>query len=302
VRELLSRAPRIAGWEFYEYRPAESMDWAERNIEGRTGGTLEGVSVTLRPGEHNLVNLTYLVPSGWSDDHAAKVAFVATESLLGEEALDRWIGAVDHSANLADDLQPIPLSGLREAVDGFVGQVCDALPDKPWYAFDLDAVNWSSLRMQRERADDYEGQSDMFVCITPALPVMQNVLGSYHFDSMRHSRCGETFCYLKFDRAGGPEDCEFSDREAIEEAINETLRPLALGTSIGGGTGFRYMYVELALVDVDAAWQALRSRLAEARFTNRTWLLFHDAYLSAEWRGLSHDTPEPYRKPRETEE
>ena len=81
--------------------------------------------------------------------------------------------------------------------------------------------------------------------------------------------------------------------------MNEALRPIA---SIGGGTGLRYSYIELALVDVDGAWPVLRNLLTQARLPNQTWLLFHDADLRGEWYGLYYDTPEPYRNPSETDE
>jgi hypothetical protein len=302
VWELLARAPRLPGWEFYEYRPAESLEMAEMTVDARVGGTLAGVTVALRPGEHNLVDLTYVVPVEWSDELAAKVAFVATETLVGEEALDRWIGAIEHTSQPVADFQPIGLAELREAVDRHIERVRNSLPAEPWYAVDLEAARWAAMENEPAEADDYEKQFDIFVAVTMALPVMQNALSSWLFDSVRHSQCGETFCYLKIDGVDGLDGCEFEDRGEIEDAINETIRPLALGSTIGGGTGRRYSYIELALVDVDDAWLALRARLTEARLPNRTWLMFHDSYLAAQAYGLYHDTPEPYRKPRETDE
>jgi hypothetical protein len=71
------------------------------------------------------------------------------------------------------------------------------------------------------------------------------------------------------------------------------LRPAKIGTTIGGGTGHRYSYVELALADVDAAWRKLRVLLQQGRLPVRTWLQFHDDSLASLWRGLYDDTLAP---------
>src|SRR5215471_16617810 len=41
VREILSSAPSLAGWEFYEYRLPEEFERAAATVEGRTGGRLD---------------------------------------------------------------------------------------------------------------------------------------------------------------------------------------------------------------------------------------------------------------------
>jgi hypothetical protein len=66
-----------------------------------------------------------------------------------------------------------------------------------------------------------------------------------------------------------------------------------LGSVVGGGTGRRYSYIELALTDVEQAWQQMGVLLSNARLPKRTWLLFHDTDLSAQWHGLYDDTPNP---------
>ncbi|HEY2252163.1 MAG TPA: hypothetical protein VGH74_13915, partial [Planctomycetaceae bacterium] len=134
---------------------------------------------------------------------------------------------------------------------------------------------------------------------TPLPGVVQNALTGATFDSARFSRCGETFCYLKIDGSEGLDGSVFSDRGEIEDAINAVLRPAKLGSSIGGGTGRRYSYVELALVDVDRAWQEMRLVLQEGHLTPRTWLLFHDDERQYDWQGLYDDSPEPQMPERE---
>jgi len=85
-----------------------------------------------------------------------------------------------------------------------------------------------------------------------------------------------------------------ADRARLEEALNETLRPPRLGCVIGGGSGRRYSYVDLALIDVPAAAAAIRGVLGQLKLpTRRAWIQFFDNSLAAEWIGMWPDSPEP---------
>ena len=77
--------------------------------------------------------------------------------------------------------------------------------------------------------------------------------------------------------------------------IATTLEPLKLGGQIGGGTGLRYSYVDLALTNVEGAMDALIPVLRAANLPRRTWLLFFDADLGDEWIPIWDDAPPPPR-------
>ena len=85
----------------------------------------------------------------------------------------------------------------------------------------------------------------------------------------------------------------FPDREAIETLINQALVPRRLGAAVGGGTGRRYSYVDLALSDVPRGIETIQETLRMAEMPRRTWLLFHDCELRHEWVGLWPQTPRP---------
>jgi hypothetical protein len=72
----------------------------------------------------------------------------------------------------------------------------------------------------------------------------------------------------------------------------------SLGAVIGGGTGLRYSYIDLALTDVERAVPVIRERLQRGRIGRRCWLQFYDDALAAEWVGLWPDSPEPPGLPR----
>jgi len=62
---------------------------------------------------------------------------------------------------------------------------------------------------------------------------------------------------------------------------------------VGGGTGLRYSYVDLALTDATKGIQQLVRVIRDGKITKRTWILFFDAIYEYEWVGIWNDTPPP---------
>jgi hypothetical protein len=126
----------------------------------------------------------------------------------------------------------------------------------PWHEIEInDDSPCSVLEIESESMEDCANQEDLLVAITPYPDMLKNALAEAMFDS--------------------------------------ALRPLKLGAAVGGGTGQRYSYIELALTDVDRAWEEIRLILQDGHLPTRTWLLFHDEELSCQWRGLYDDSPSP---------
>lgn len=259
----------------------------------RSGDAFEGVRVLVRRGYFNLIDLRFFFPSpGLDERRAVAWALQAAEPMLGEETLARWIGDIDVRLQSAGGECTIGLDEMPAAVLRLVEQAEAELPDRPWHQMHL-ASDWTAVEGDPDEAEDYPDQCDL-VAGTTALPAMwQNARSSTRFDSGRFSRFGERFCYLKTDGAAGWEYARFADREEIEKAIDAPLRRAGLGGVVGGGTGLRYSYIELALADVEQAWLEIGAVLSDARLPKRTWLLHHDAELSSQWRGLYDDTPRP---------
>jgi hypothetical protein len=295
VRSILARQPSVPNWEFYEYRLAEDLAGAEAAVTGRTGGALGDLRCEAQIGDFNRVDLSFAAPSVPDRGEAFNVAFVATESLLGEETLDRWIGGIDIALPEVDVSTFHPAGSLRSVVGERIAEIRASLPATPWHELDLEGVGaaWSSFEIEPKVADHYPDQSDLFALVTPAPNVMQAVLSGGPFDSARFSRFGETFGYIKLEGRCGPPQREVSGRADLENAINAAIRPMKLGCSLGGGTGRKHTYIELALADVDAAWPILQRVLAAAGVPRQTWLLFHDATLATQWRGVYNDAPAP---------
>jgi hypothetical protein len=96
VGKILERAPQLEGWEFYDYRLDEGLRQAIPTVKARTGVDISDYRVRASLGENHLVDLMYFSDSSSESDldDAENAAFVASETLLGERCLDRWIGGI----------------------------------------------------------------------------------------------------------------------------------------------------------------------------------------------------------------
>ncbi|MBI5490081.1 MAG: hypothetical protein HY905_22295 [Deltaproteobacteria bacterium] len=289
VDVVLSRAPRIPGWEFYPHRLAEGMESALFTVQGRTGVDISAFEVSARPGE-GLVHLAFGPPPG-SPRNGGKdldASFLAAETLLGEDVLDLWIGEV-----AIERRSPCtPLAELPARVAALIEAWQGGLPAEPCWRRHKTS-GWTLWRLNPVEADDYPGQFDLGVAKSMDPPMWQAAHSRWIFDSRRFSRCGETFCYLKVDGSQRLPADGFRDKTAIEDAVDEVLVPRGLGCHVGGGTGRRYSYVDMALVDVQGALDVLLPVLRGGKLPRRAWILFFDGTLADEWVPVWDDAPRP---------
>ncbi|HEX2831581.1 MAG TPA: hypothetical protein VHW00_01120 [Thermoanaerobaculia bacterium] len=299
VSTLLERAPSIEGWEFYPHRLAEIVDDALRTVQARVGVDMTGATVEVIPREQR-VHLRYTFDACRSeeDEDAVHAAFVATESLLGEAVLDQWVGAIE--------VAPVPkrffgfgrkkpdeamsLDELAATVASCIEAFHSMRPDAPCIDRDDD---WTMWELKPAGADDYPRQSDLFVGKSMFTALWMATRGPTAFFSDSFSRHGETFCYLKIDGSEGVDAESFEDKGEIEDALDSPLRDARAGCFIGGGTGLRYSYIDLALLDVDRGIEILREVLRAGNITRRAWLQFYDSAFDAEWVGVWPDSPPP---------
>ncbi len=241
------------------------------------------------------------------EDHTAlHAAFATCECLLGEKVLDqrigainvvppreRWLARVIERFAADDDAPWLPLGELRTTVGELIDELVDALPLQPCSEWIEDA-RWATIELQPPQRDDYAQRSDLLIAITGTLDTWRAAHHAASFYSTCHSRCGETFCYVKIDgREGFPPDSSFSDRREIEDALSDALRRENLGCVTGGGTGLAYAYIDLALTDVRLGVNLVREVLQHGHVPSRSWILFFDAELAHEWVGIHDKTPAP---------
>jgi hypothetical protein len=299
VNAILSRAPALEDWEFLGHRPAEPIEDVVETVRGICGGDVSKAMVHARHDGHRRVAITYYTPECKVADQqqVQLAAFVATEASLGEAMLDRWVGAIDvqplaHDKPRGECSRAINFARLQPTVEAIVGSLIDQLPEEPCCKL-VSEGNWNSYELQPEPAADYEDRDDLCVAISGRPDVFEAVHGGSPFFSDTHSRCGETFCYLKLDGIGEPMSVRAQVREQLENAIDQALLPGQVGCVIGGGTGLRYSYVDLAVIDLRKAAQALRQLGARGLFPQRSWLLCCDDELADEWLSLNGNIMPP---------
>jgi hypothetical protein len=293
VETMLERAPKLPGWSFLAYRPPESEEIARKMVQARVGQLLpEPITVRASVGDLHRIDLTFESPDfpRRDQDTPLQQAFVAVESLLGEELLDKWVGAIDTERTKPGKHSLRP-DRLKDTVDALIGSVHDQLP-KEHYAATPPPDKGAVIRLQPEERDDYPGKSDMLVASTMRPDILLATLKDPSFYSQRYSRHGERFAYLKID-GSDPGDMKFQDRTEMEDAIDPALREARVGCVHGGGTGLRYSYIDLVLSDVSRGYQVIRDVLRQGRIPHRTWLLFCDCEWRDEWLGIWDDTPAP---------
>jgi hypothetical protein len=293
VDEILGRAPALPGWSFFAHRRAESVEQMTLAMKSRTGNEPAFTGVGLAPGECNRIDLAFQFSRSFLDangDLARTQTFLAAEALLGEDLATDWIGVLDAVAEVP---QPLPPGALRRAFIMLAAEQRSRIPAQP-FLDRLESLAWTEIDLRPKKQEDYLHRYDLGAAVTCAPDLWRNAHSSQLFWSGRFSRSSETFCYLKIDRGGPMRRSAVGRRIKLEDALNRILRPQRLGCVIGGGSGRRYNYIDLALIDVRAAADAIRSLLLLAGLkTRRAWLLFFDDILGAEWIGMRPDSPPP---------
>lgn len=299
---VMSRAPNIPGWEFYTHRLPEDAAMARMTIQGRCGKELRQVGIEARAGRHQKIDVLYTFPGeSWSEDEARNVAFVLTETLLGEETLDGWIGVID----AVDPREPghrwLPLERAGDTVSAVAQSMLEQLPAEPLFHTNDDGERrWLVYECDIEEGlEDYAYRSDLYLGTSCSQSLIDAFVSQGLFDSRCHSRCGEYFCYLKIDRNDIPNEHVIEFRRSFEDPLIEALQQAGFGGTIGGGTGLHYCYVDLSLTQVMQALPLIRQVLAQHRAPLRTWLLFFDTHFEKEWLGVYPQTPPPPEPPPE---
>ena len=306
ARWILSQAPECKHFEFCLNRPPSEWDIYKGYTDSRMSWkSPEGITFKAETGDFNLIDLTFYTLPQHQDDRTFDNCFIMAESLLGEDVMDQWIGAVELEESQSGGLfkrfskpKPneahIPVSRLRETVAECISTVKNGLPKTPLFELAADG-EWLMMKCSPKEAEDYARMDDIFV-----MPVFDQgpgpalYSGQRRFASTRFSACDEDFIFVKMD--GSADDVKhhkFEDRGEMQDAIDAELGKAALGGSIGGATGQRYSYIFLAVTDLAKAVPIIRSTLQNGRLTRRSWIMFNEHTREQEWIGIWDDTPEP---------
>lgn len=293
TRTLLERAPKLAGWEFHGYRPAETVTAAIETVKARGEVDISGAMVTVAPAPGRKVELAYYFPDRELDQEmASQAAFYATEAILGEQVLDTWIGNIEVAESLLPGALSMPEAQISVAnlVRGFVAQNSHE-PTK-----NLAQSAATEIQIEApESAEDYAGRDDIVSSSMTDLGLMEALYSGHAFNSACHSRLGETFCYLKLDAENSPDNIGQPGQPlpTLANGLNTALLASHSGCCFGTAHGLRYQYIELAITNLKQAVAVARQFLAEHKVSLNSWFLFHDDDLAAEWIGIYRETTAP---------
>lgn len=296
VDELLGAAPELPDWEFGAYRLPD-LEHLSALVEGRTGQSVEGLVGRVSRGRLGTVNLewTRLGEQPQEPHQLFAAAFTAAEVLLGEEFLDRWVGAIKPVTDRAEAegsgpwLAPAELASAARRVRRELEQ------DRPEQTFAerFEHGAWTALSLKPEPAEDYARFDDQLTGQTMALEMWETARRGLPFCSERFSRHGERFAALKIDVESRDGADRVANRSQLEDVLQPRLVEAGLGSITGAGLGLRYDYIDLALTDVAAALPLIRGVLRRAEVSKRSWILFFDSEWRDEWVGIWDDTPPP---------
>ena len=299
VNSIIEQAPQIASWRFYAYRQPQNFSDTEDIVLDRTGIKISDMKAIVQAGDGNLVDVLF-VSSNFKpakEETFTHAAFLTTEYSLGEEILDNWIGAVqvvsptdpivsDLDAEDYANLMDLPNLALRE-----INNIRAELPAKQIYQL-KESLQRADFSLEPEKSDDYAERLDMVAASTLLPEMWKSAHSGFPFDSVRFSRHGERFCYLKMDGQDSYANSAQS-RDRLAKTLDEKLAEANLGCTIGGAGGLRYSYIDLCLTDVESSLPVIRKVMQYEHMPNRSWLLFFDADWSDEWVGIFPETPTP---------
>jgi hypothetical protein len=291
---VVRRAPAIPGWTFREYRPSRSADQIPHAVRDRTGHNMGSSTVQVRLGNERRIDFVVQSVLALKDEAAAlEAARAALDYLIGEDVVQRWGGHLDVAEMthaIGDSF--VPLVRVRSQVLDLVTGVLEGLPGRPFFKMPpLAKIEW---KRHAPKHDDFPDQEDAMFGTT-VVPEVREAAAKPGFYSVRYSRQGETFCYLKIDASDAYDlDERYKRKKLIEEAIDAQLREDGIGAVVGTATGRRYLYLDLAVLDVVKTLEAARRRLLALELLPvRSWLMFYDADLAGEYIGLRSATPRP---------
>lgn len=305
VDEIVKRAPRLPGVSVARYRPAAPLGAVVAEVRAACGLDLSDARARAGFVRGHLLEVVVYSPSFSSahDEQALDAANLAIPRLVGEEVFDQWIGGIEVSpmkrrgalpvvGRGADEPPGFDLAEIVDAVEVAVRGVDSELSDAPYHTF-CERAAWSMLNLEPQASPDYPRLDDLVLCSTMLPEMAACALGGARFSSRRFSKHGERFVFLKVDGEGKSENALFDERLMLEDALNRSLVPGRVGCVVGAGLGLRYLYLILALADVDAGLTIARRTGQKQGIPRRSWFQFFDSSWSHEWVGAYDDSPVP---------
>ncbi|HVJ16573.1 MAG TPA: hypothetical protein VM686_14125 [Polyangiaceae bacterium] len=299
IERVLARVPAELAPRFAALQPRLGLEQALAQVRARSGVDLTRATARAGFSRGHLLDVSLFVPGGRgpSDEPAAREL---VRALVGESVWRDWIGEVRTAPvprgllrvldNAAADERSFPLAELCPAVDAAVRGVHDGLAAEPWWADERER-EYIVFELAVEPAEDYAAQDDVALVSTCAPEMLHCFLRAAPFSSLRFSRHGELFAYLKYRAPGRDLAQAVEQRDRLEHTLDAALAQARAGRVVGRGMGLAYVYLDLALSDLHAALSVLRAQ--DGALPRDSWLLFCDSHLGEEWIAVHDGAPVP---------
>jgi hypothetical protein len=283
--------------------PALELAAALAAVRAETGVDLDRAIARAGFARGHLLDVVIRLPGARGTEAEAAAAEGLVTSLLGEALADDWLdqvtlepaprgGALSVLQSVPQEGSYFPLGELRWAVGAAVSGLYAGLPAEPLWASG-EEQRWTLLELDVERSDDYASQADVALCATFMPEMLKCYLSGSPFASLRFSRHGEIFAYLKHQSAGADAREALAARRVLEDALDAALVTERCGRVVGSGMGVVYSYVDFALVSLERGLEVIRTVASRVGLPPRSWLLFCDSALAGDWAAVHPAAPPP---------
>lgn len=247
IAYIIGRAPHLPGWTFYSSRqPSSTFASGHMEIVGEKVSAKE-IWVTPQINEEaEEIDLVCWTPvfKDLPEGSRGQITFLWLDEALGELMVTQRLGAIDiHGDSLKD---AIPLTELPE----FVSQVEREHQWKPCILGEA----YSSYRV-RERAD-YEPtflRSDIFTGTSLLHQLSSDHLAEDGKPENKLSAWGVDFLFIAIPAPLFSKGKQIDERGELEDAITEVFTHNASGRVLGGASGNKNLYIDLAIFDGESA-------------------------------------------------
>src|SRR5262249_3097407 len=153
-----------------------SVEQAIQTAKGRVAVDITGAQIDASVAPGRKIDLCFAFPDqdDLEQDAAMQAAFVATETLMGEQVLDTWIGAIDVLDEPPAAPRLLSLDRAQATVAALIRGSLDQLPTERTHDISADDNQWATVKLQPpEEADDYPGRSDLIFASTHDVELFQ---------------------------------------------------------------------------------------------------------------------------------
>ncbi|HEX3597946.1 MAG TPA: hypothetical protein VHU80_22710, partial [Polyangiaceae bacterium] len=304
--EFVRLAPRLASISATRFRPEVDVAAALADVRMRVGVELERARVRMGFSRGHLLEAVVYAPSfsHAADDRAHAAASLLLGRLLGEGLFHDFIGSVEvaplprgGSLRVVSDgaTSPeatLPLSEVLPAAEAAIRGLYSDLPETPYHAF-CERAEWTMLELEPSVAADYGAKDDLALVSTMLPEATKCYLQGSPFSSVRFSKHGERFAYLKIDAADRTPVERHALRMELEDALNGILVPGGVGCVTGAGLGVRYVYLDLALQNLEHGVRIACDKVRRVNPELAAWALFCESGWEREWVGVGQHGPPP---------